>query len=145
MSTRSSRGRWVPVVVLPRLGLEGFDPLATPAAPASFDVVLDCVAAAATLAGALAAVVPTGRVVLVGLGVETLPVHLTPLVMGERVLQGSAQYTRADFSDTAAWVGSGTVDLDPLIGRCTTLEDAPGAFEAYAEGRETALKVLVEP
>lgn len=86
---------------MPRLGLEGFDPLATPAAPASFDVVLDCVAVAATLAGALAAVVPTGRVVL--------------------------------------------VDLDPLIGRCTTLDDAPGAFEAYAEGRETALKILVEP
>lgn len=131
--------------VLPSLGLEGFDPLAAPPAPGSFDVVFDCVATPQTIAAALEAVVPTGAVTLVGLGEETVPVHLTPLVMGERALRGSAQYRRADFTDTARWVGSAAVDLSPLIGRRTPLEGAAAVFEAYAEGQETALRVLVEP
>lgn len=128
------------------LGLETVDPAAAPpGAGERYDAAVECVAAPATLRAALGAVVPRGTVVLVGLGAPELPLPVGPVVVGERILRGSFNYTRESFADVAAWVMSGQVDLAPVIEARVALEDLPGVFAAYADGRREDVKTVFRP
>jgi threonine dehydrogenase-like Zn-dependent dehydrogenase len=110
-----------------------------------FGAVLDCVATAATLATALAAVPPGGAVVVVGFGRPELPLPLDPIVQGEKTVTGSAQYPAGTFAATARWVASGAVDLAPVIGARVALDALPDAFAELMAGVDRGLKVLVTP
>jgi 2-desacetyl-2-hydroxyethyl bacteriochlorophyllide A dehydrogenase len=113
------------------------------AAAGEADVALECVGLPATVAAALAGVRAGGAVVMVGIAEPLVAVPVAPLVMEERALIGSAVYTRADFTATAAWIDAGTVDLAPVIERRVTLDELPAAFAAYAAGEERATKTVM--
>lgn len=130
--------------VAARLGLATLDPTAD-APPRAYGVAFECVGHSATLAQALAAVPPRGRVIFVGLAEETIDLPTTPLMVGERVLAGSAAYTMDEFRATSDWIASGQVDLSPVIERRVDLDELPAVFARYAGGSLDALKTVLQP
>jgi 2-desacetyl-2-hydroxyethyl bacteriochlorophyllide A dehydrogenase len=127
-----------------RLGFETVDPIAEEIPQDAFPVAIECVGHSATLAAALRAVRIRGTVVFVGLAEETIELPATPLMVGERVIVGSAAYTSTDFRDTAEWVASGQTDLSPVIESRVDLDALPDAFEGYAGGSIDALKTVLQ-
>jgi threonine dehydrogenase-like Zn-dependent dehydrogenase len=109
-----------------------------------FDRAVECVGHSATLTAALTSVPPRGRVVFVGLAEETIELPATPLMVGERVIQGSSTYTTGDFAEVVRWVAAGEVDLAPVIEARVGLDELPDVFRSYAEGRNDAMKTVLQ-
>ena len=126
------------------LGIETFDP-STGAEPEPFDGAVECVAIPATAEAALRLTRPGGEVAFVGLGETTLPFPVELLVVGERVVRGSFNYSRADFATVAAWIASGAVDLAPVVEARVDLDGVVEAFGRYADGTSHAMKTLFQP
>ncbi len=126
------------------LGLETTDPTAG-RAPGGFAAAIECVAAPATLRAALGAIVPGGTVVLVGLGAPEIPLPVGSVVVGEKSLRGSFNYTRESFADVARWVMSGEVDLSPVIESRVALEGLVEVFAEYGDGSRLDMKTLFAP
>ncbi len=124
------------------LGIESVEPGA-PLEP--FDAAVECVAIKATLEAALRLTRPGGEVAFVGMGELELPLTVEPLVVGERVIKGSFNYTREDFAATTCWVASKEVDLNPVIEARVDLNGLIAAFRAYADGTNQAVKTLFQP
>lgn len=111
----------------------------------SFDAAVDCVGRPETLNGSLAAVVPGGTVVQVGIYEGEVPVAVPELVDLERLLRGSYAYLPEEFADLTRWIASGEVDLTALIGLEVGFDGVVGAFEAYADGSLDAVRTLFRP
>lgn len=127
------------------LGFETIDPSAGEPAPEPFGAAIECVALPVTLKAAVESVVPRGLVVLVGLGELELPLPVTPVVVGERGLRGSFNYTRESFDAVARWVMSGEQDLAPVIESRVELEGLIDVFAEYAQGSRADVKTLFQP
>lgn len=110
-----------------------------------FDVALDCVARPETFRGAVQAVRPQGLVVLVGIWEDEIPLPVSTVVWRETRIVGSYGYSHGDFADVTAWVGSGDVDLAPIIEHRVGFDEVIGAFEAYADGSLDAVRTLLQP
>jgi threonine dehydrogenase-like Zn-dependent dehydrogenase len=128
-----------------RLGLAAAPPEDVLGGDAVFDVAIDCVARPETFAGAIAAVPPSGLVVLVGIWADEIPLPVSAVVGRETRIMGSYGYDDADFADVVAWVGRGEVDLDPLIEHRVGYDGVIGAFAAYADGSLDAMRTLFQP
>jgi 2-desacetyl-2-hydroxyethyl bacteriochlorophyllide A dehydrogenase len=126
------------------LGFETLDPSVAEPPRSEFPLAFECVGHSATLATALYAVPPRGRVVFVGLAEETIDLPAAPLMVGERTITGSSAYSSKDFRDTAVWATRRSVDLAPLIELRVGLDELPGVFESYADGSLHALKTLLQ-
>ena len=124
---------------LAALGLASVPPAE---APQDVELAVECVGAEAAVRAALAATRPGGTVVCVGLASPEVRVPMVPLVIEERRMIGSSAYTLEDFRSVAAALVDG-VDLAPMIERRVALAALPEVFEAYAAGRETAVKTLM--
>jgi threonine dehydrogenase-like Zn-dependent dehydrogenase len=108
-------------------------------------LVVDAVGVTRTLDDALAASVLGGRIVLVGMGSPQLDLAAYALSTAERSLIGSFAYSPAEFSETAAWVGTVPDGVESLIDGRVGWEGAPQSFDDLARGRSTASKILVFP
>ena len=104
-----------------------------------FDVMFEASGNAAALAGGLGVVRPTGIVVQIGIagGEMTLPMHL--VVAKEIELRGTFRF-HEEFALAVALIGSGLVDVMPLLTETVPLSDARAAFELAAD-RSRAMKV----
>ncbi len=104
----------------------------------TFDVLFEASGNAAALAGALGAMRPGGIVVQVGLGGDmNLPINL--IVAKELQLRGTFRFDR-EFALAVALMGSGQIDVRPLLSRTVPFREAPEAF-ALAQDRARAIKV----
>jgi 2-desacetyl-2-hydroxyethyl bacteriochlorophyllide A dehydrogenase len=127
------------------LGLRAGHPDELAAADGDVDVAVDCVARPETFAGAVRAVPHGGRVVLVGIWSDEIPLPVSAVVGRETHVIGSYGYSHEDVADVAAWVGSGAVDLAPLVQHRVGWDDLIGAFDGYADGSLTAIRTLFQP
>lgn len=107
-----------------------------------FDVVIDCVGHTSTIRQALGLARAGGTVVVPGLSNLTADIRMDSLVMAERTLKGSAVYLASEFCETAQWVGSGDVDLSPVIEERVPLSALPSVFKGYAEGSRNTYKTV---
>lgn len=119
-------------------GLEG-----DPGAPA--DIVVDCVASTSSIATALRDTTPAGTVVVVGFGHLHTQVPMTPLVHGERVVRGSAQYPFATFVEAARWLSSGAIELGDALAPPVPLEAGPDLFREAGAQRHGHLRHVLVP
>lgn len=107
------------------------------------DVVFECSGAAKAYETLMALPRPSGCVVMVGLPVEpvTFDVSLASVreLRFESVFRYAHQYPRA-----IAMLGSGKVDLKPLISGTFAFKDSIAAFKRAAEGRPTDVKLQIE-
>lgn len=125
--------------------VEGFGFEVAGAQSRETDVVFDCVATSETLAAALRLTRRAGSTIVVGFGSDTTTVPMTPLVHGERVLRGCAQYTRADFETAVRRLSECTLDVAQIVSTPEPLESAISVFRRLADGVPAEVRVLIAP
>lgn len=103
-----------------------------------FDIVFECSGAAPAIRSAIPALRPKGILVQVGVAGET-PVPLNLIVSKEINIRGSHRF-HAEFAEAVAVIGSGAIDVRPIISAVHPLENAQAAFEEAAD-RSRAVKV----
>ncbi|ARE42102.1 L-idonate 5-dehydrogenase [Rhodovulum sp. P5] len=103
-----------------------------------FDVVFECSAAAPAIASAITALRPRGTLVQVGVGGAT-PVPLNLIVGKEITFRGTHRF-HEEFEQAVAAIGSGRIDVRPIMSASYPLSDAREAFEAAGD-RTRAVKV----
>ncbi|MDE0609869.1 MAG: zinc-binding dehydrogenase [Anaerolineaceae bacterium] len=99
------------------------------------DLVVDCSGVSAALEQAMAMVRPNGCITKIGWGPQPLGFNLDPLVGKAVTLQGSFSHTYNTWERVLGLMGSGQLNLDPVIGGEYPLSDWHGAFEHMEAGR----------
>ena len=129
--------------LLRHLGLLPRDP-ASVAAAAPFDVVVDCVAGADSLALGLDHLRIGGTTVVVGLGAPRAEVSVERLVQRDLIVRGSAQYSRASFGAAVAWLSSGQLDISGLLAR-QPLSQTSRLFRSWHDDSSRPVRTLLYP
>lgn len=111
------------------------------------DVVFDCVGAATTLGIGMGALVPTGRLILVGVPPATIHLDSVLFQRGERNLVGSMLYSKDEFRKAMSLLEAGIISDEVMAsGFVRTdflLEEASHAFALLASGQSSALKTVI--
>jgi L-iditol 2-dehydrogenase len=113
----------------------------TDVAPGSAGVVIDAVGARETVAGALTALRPGGRVAVVGLAHPAAELPLAAMVRRGLAVRGHYAYTRADFEEALALLAEGGLPLHWL--QTTALADTPEAVLRLLRHPEQVTKLIV--
>lgn len=107
------------------------------------DVVFECAGAAASIQTALDVVAPAGCVVWVGMPVDPVPVDI--VLAQSKEIRMETVFRYANMYDRAiALLGSGKVDLKPLISETFAFEDSIKAFDRAVEARPTDVKIQIK-
>lgn len=107
------------------------------------DVVFECAGAAASIQSALDAVAPAGCVVWVGMPVDPVPVDI--VLAQSKEIRVETVFRYANMYDRAiALIGSGKVDLKPLISETFGFEESIKAFDRAVEARPTDVKIQIK-
>ena len=106
------------------------------------DVVFECSGAAPAILGMAGLARPGGAVVLVGMPVDPVPVDIVALQAKELRVETVFRYANV-YDRAIALMGSGKVDLKPLISATLSFEDSIAAFDRAVEGRQTDVKLQI--
>ena len=107
------------------------------------DVLLECSGSPAAIGAAIRAVRRAGRVVLVGMGGDEIPLPLAHVQTRELEVTGTFRYANT-WPDAIALAASGRVDLDALVTGHYGLGDVEQALTVGARDPES-VKVVVTP
>ncbi|MFP6878904.1 MAG: zinc-binding dehydrogenase [Roseibacillus sp.] len=107
------------------------------------DGVIDAAGVSATLRIALEVVRPAGWITKVGWGKDPVGFSLDPLVQKNVTLQGSFSHNYPVWESVLALLASRTLDVAPILGLTTPLEDWEEAFETMHSG--TIVKAVLIP
>jgi 2-desacetyl-2-hydroxyethyl bacteriochlorophyllide A dehydrogenase len=116
--------------------------LAARTAGRGIDVVFDAAGVPPAARAATELVKRRGRIVVVAVYKEPVPVDLTTLGYGEVEILGTCVYTPADFARAAGLVAEGQLELAPLVTHRVPLAEGVRAIEQLAAGMN-AQKVLL--
>jgi alcohol dehydrogenase/L-iditol 2-dehydrogenase len=106
-------------------------------------LVIDAAGHSATLKSALEWVRPGGWITKVGWGPQPLGFSLDPLVRKAVTLQGSFSHNWPLWERVLELLGSGRLDVKPLVSRVAPLAEWKSCFDAMAEG--AAIKSVLVP
>jgi threonine dehydrogenase-like Zn-dependent dehydrogenase len=111
--------------------------------PGGVDSVIDAVGATPVRTQAIRAVVPGGRVVLIGLHDEESVMPANYLIRQEITVTGTFAYTDDDFAQAVDLLNRGVVQpsVDWLEER--PLSDGPAAFAELVDGKAKAAKIVL--
>lgn len=115
------------------------------------DAAFECSGTGATLTDALRSTVYGGRVVVLSVFEEAVPIHPNDLMQAERELVGSFAFQggplaeRSEFAAALDLLADGRIDPESLITDTVSLDGVEAAFEALREREGDQIKVLVEP
>ncbi|MBE3639644.1 NAD(P)-dependent alcohol dehydrogenase [Mangrovicoccus algicola] len=131
-------------------GIETVNIRRTPAAAAvaeatggwGADVVFECSGAAPAILGLPALACPGGAVVLVGMPVDPVPMDIVGLQAKELRIETVFRYANV-YDRAIALMGSGKVDLKPLISATLPFEDSIAAFDRAVEARDADVKLQI--
>lgn len=107
------------------------------------DVVIDAAGVSPTLKLSLDLVRPAGWITKVGWGPKPLGFSLDPLIQKNVTLQGSFSHNWPIWERVLALLGSGKLDVKPIIGGIWPLEDWHTAFEKMHSGE--VVKSILTP
>lgn len=128
------------------LGAKGEDPLdwgRSLGDGQGIDVVIDAAGVSATLKMAMALVRPAGRIVKVGWGPQPLEFSLDPLVQKAVTLQGSFSHNWPMWERVLTLLGTGRLDLQPVLNRVAPLADWRESFDTMSSG--AIVKGVLQP
>ena len=113
--------------------------------PGGVDTVIDAVGATSVRSQAIRAVVPGGRVVLIGLHDEESVLPANYLIRQEITVTGSFAYTDSDFAKAIDLLVRGVVQpgVDWLEER--PLSGGPSAFAELVDGKARTAKIVLTP
>nr|WP_241428981.1 alcohol dehydrogenase catalytic domain-containing protein [Agrococcus sp. ARC_14] len=109
---------------------------------AGADVVFEVAGAAVTALGCVDYAKVRGRVVIVAIHNQPVPMNLFRMFWRELEIIGARVYERADYDRAIALLAAGAIPADELITRIVPLERAREAFVELERG--TGMKVLVD-
>ena len=107
------------------------------------DVVFECAGVAETIDTALRVVAPAGCVVWVGMPVNPVPVDLVLAQSKEIRMETVFRYANM-YDRTLALLGTGKIDLKPLISATYDFSNSDAAFDRAVEARPTDIKIQIE-
>jgi alcohol dehydrogenase/L-iditol 2-dehydrogenase len=107
------------------------------------DCVIDAAGVSHTLKNALQWVRPKGHITKVGWGPTPLNFSLDPLVQKNVTLQGSFSHNWPIWEKVLYLMGSGKLDVKPIIGGVWALQDWHEAFEQMHSGK--VVKSVLKP
>ncbi|MDR3439822.1 alcohol dehydrogenase catalytic domain-containing protein [Telmatospirillum sp.] len=125
-------------------GIPVFDPFATEAAAASYDIVFDAVGAGATRCAALRAVAPGGVIIHTGLQDSEGAIDMRKVTLSEIAVIGTYAYTLDNIASALAAVQSGALGDMAWVDHRPLAEGAR-AFADLAAGRSPAAKIVLQP
>lgn len=110
------------------------------------DVVLDCAGFSSTVADAMRAVRPAGRVVVVGMGAdEWNGIPFGPITSKEIQITSIFRYKNL-YPTAINAVASGSIKIDGIVSRTYSFDETPEAFRTAHEcAMETVKNVIVFP
>jgi 2-desacetyl-2-hydroxyethyl bacteriochlorophyllide A dehydrogenase len=108
-----------------------------------FDVCIEAVGAPATFLRCIEAAAHRARVVIIGIGKQSLDFKYTVIQTKELDVLGSRNALREDFLEVIELARSGRVDLTAAVSGEYDLGDAERAFHELAESPGDKLKVMV--
>ena len=100
-----------------------------------FDLVIDAAGVSASLKLALDIVRPAGQITKVGWGPQPFNASLDQLVKKAVTLQGSFSHNWPIWESVISLLGSGRIDLDPILSRVVPLSDWRGVFDDMRSGK----------
>ena len=107
------------------------------------DVVLECAGVGPAYSTALSCVRPGGCVVFVGMPVEPVPFDI--VLAQSKEIRMETVFRYANIYDRAiSLLGSGKVDLKPLISETFSFDDSKIAFDRAVAARPTDVKLQIE-
>ena len=107
------------------------------------DVVFECSGYAPAAAEMFDVLCPGGRVVLVGIPLEPLPYDVSKAQLKEARVEHVFRYAHV-YPRTVAMLGSGKIDVAPLITDTYPFEDSIAAFELARDMPPSSVKVQIE-
>lgn len=107
------------------------------------DLIIDAAGASITLKIALQLVRPGGHITKVGWGPQPLGFSLDPLVQKNVTLQGSFSHNWPIWERVIALLGSGMLDVNPIIGGVWPITEWLAAFEKMHTGE--IVKSVLKP
>ncbi len=110
-----------------------------------FDVVLDCCGNTPAVTSALQAVRPGGKVILVGVSLDTITFPSIMAVMKEITVQGAIAYTKEEFQTCIDLMANKQIDMKRFVDDVVSLDRVQESFERLTSGTDSAVKILVDP
>jgi threonine dehydrogenase-like Zn-dependent dehydrogenase len=84
-----------------------------------------------------------GRIVVIGMFLEPVPMELITVNLNELEIIGSAVYTHEDFKRALEWIDANRFDFKKLITHVLPLEKAEEALNLLAKHEEDVIKALL--
>lgn len=111
--------------------------------PNGFDVCIEAVGLPSTFQNCIDAAAFGGRVVLIGVGKETLDFNFTLLQKKELNVFGSRNALQKDFLELIDLVQGGRIDLQKIITNIYPFDDAATALKDFSQKNSQMLKVVL--
>jgi len=108
------------------------------------DVAFEAVGRNETVAAAIDSTRKGGKVTLIGNITPEVTLPLQKVVTRELRLQGSCAIA-GEYTQAIELIGSGKIQVKPLITAIATLEEGPGWFERLYAGEPNLMKVILTP
>jgi threonine dehydrogenase-like Zn-dependent dehydrogenase len=107
--------------------------------------VFECAGTPAAAQLAVQALLPLGRLLLVGLALQPLDLAAPPIVIKELSVRGVIAYQRAQFQAAIDMLAAGAIPVDELVTEIVPLEQAEEAFRTLAAPGTDKVKILLTP
>lgn len=108
-----------------------------------FDVCMEAAGLPGTFQNCIDAAAYQGRVVVIGIGKQSLDFRYSVIQTKELNIFGSRNALKDDFIELIDAVLSGKVDVSQLITDVYPFNEAPAAFREFAQNGQTKLKTLI--
>lgn len=110
-----------------------------------FDVIYDCVCNQQSMNQALALVRPQGRIVLVGISMESISFEPLRVLTREIDIIGVNMYRRKHFDEALRLATAGKLDMRSMISATFPISEVPEAYKTLEENGPNLVKVLIDP
>ena len=110
-----------------------------------FDIVIGCCGNAPAVTSAIMATRPGGLIVLVGVATEPIAIPTVMAVMSEVTMKGAIAYTKEEFQTCIDLIANKQIDVMKFVDDKVGLQEVQQAYERLASGKDSAVKILVDP
>ena len=107
---------------------------------AGFDVCFEAVGFPSTVQNCIDAVTYHGRVVIIGVGKQSMDFFYPIIQKKELCIMGSRNSEKSDFLELIDYVNAGKFDLESVVSAEYSYLDAPTAFSEIVKNRGNHLK-----
>lgn len=113
--------------------------------PYGYDIVFDCSGNSAAVSSALALARPNGKVVMVGVSMDSITIPSVLIVMHELIVLGAIGYTSQEFQKCIELMSEKKINMLKFVDDIVPLEQVQASYERLTNGNDSAIKILIDP